>query len=262
MPPDGSFPPGAFSCHRALSSMTRSDFPIDSDGIDSESAAFAERLLAQFLTEPSQVSAPWRRYFNELLRSGRRLPDGRDQPKSLPAQRSPVPTEDGEHPSAIVRPNAHGAVQRLQLDGALLQERVDHLIRAYRVRGHLAARLDPLGLPRPMRPDLSLEAHGLAAADLDRAVSAMWIGVPGVETVRDVVARMWSTYCRYIGVQFMHIDDLACPRLAASSGWRAPRTASRLLAREQLRILTRLTDAVIFEEFIAEAIRRRQKLFA
>jgi 2-oxoglutarate dehydrogenase E1 component len=117
------------------------------------------------------------------------------------------------------------------------------------VRGHLAAKLDPLGLYRPPCPDLSLEAHGLTAADLERPVLATSVGGPRAQTVRDVVARMWSTYCRYIGVQFMHIDD-PVPRDWLQQRMEESENRIHLARGEQLRILTRLTDAVIFEQFV------------
>lgn len=231
--------------------MSRSDLSIDPASFDSDSAAFAERMLAQFLTEPSQVPPSWRRYFTDLLQSGDRPKDGHSAPRIADPGRARRNMARTEAPPAFTEPPgaSDGAARRLHLDGALLQDRIDHLIRAYRVRGHLAARLDPLGLPRPPCPDLSLEAHGLTASDLNRPVSAAWVGGPGAQTVRDVVARMWSTYCRYIGVQFMHIDD------PAARDWlqqRMEETENRIsLSRaEQLRILTRLTDAVIFEQFV------------
>jgi 2-oxoglutarate dehydrogenase E1 component len=234
--------------------MSRSDATIDSNNIDSDSTAFAERLLAQFLTEPSQVPPPWRRYFIELLQSGERPTDGHARPgivhsEVLPPGRLRSESTAAPLAAASLHPASDGAARQLQLDGALLQDRVDHLIRAYRVRGHLAAKLDPLGLPRPPCPDLSLKEHGLTAADLERPVSAAWIGGSGAHTVRDVVARMWSTYCRYIGAQFMHIDDPE-PRDWLQQRMEESENRIPLSRGEQLRILTRLTDAVIFEQFV------------
>ena len=72
---------------------------------------------------------------------------------------------------------------------------------------------------------------------------------PETQTVRDVVERLRNTYCRYIGVQFLHIDD---PAVRNWLQQRMERSENRIrLSRaEQLRILTRLTDAVIFEQFV------------
>jgi 2-oxoglutarate dehydrogenase E1 component len=83
------------------------------------------------------------------------------------------------------------------------------LIRTYRVRGHLAARLDPLGLHHNTVPaDLTPAYHGFSDADLDRPI---WIGgVLGLEraTVREIVAALQADYCGTIGVEYMHINDL------------------------------------------------------
>jgi 2-oxoglutarate dehydrogenase E1 component len=83
------------------------------------------------------------------------------------------------------------------------------LIRTYRVRGHLAARLDPLGLSRmDVPPDLTPAYHGFTNADLDRPI---WIaGALGFEqaTVREIVDVLQETYCGHIGFEYMHISDV------------------------------------------------------
>ncbi len=67
---------------------------------------------------------------------------------------------------------------------AVSQDRVDQLIRAYRVRGHLVAQIDPLGLPRPALPELELGFYGLTEADLDREFSTATIEGPQSMTLR------------------------------------------------------------------------------
>jgi len=83
------------------------------------------------------------------------------------------------------------------------------LIRTYRVRGHLTAKLDPLGLHHsPIPADLTPAYHGFSDADLDRPI---WIGgALGLEraTVREIVACLQANYCGTIGVEYMHINDL------------------------------------------------------
>ena len=83
------------------------------------------------------------------------------------------------------------------------------LIRTYRVRGHLAARLDPLGLHHSELPaDLTPEYHGFTDADLDRPIYLA--GALGFTTasVRQIVQALQSTYCGHIGFEYMHINDL------------------------------------------------------
>jgi len=83
------------------------------------------------------------------------------------------------------------------------------LIRTYRVRGHLAADLDPLGLvKREMPADLTPEFHGFGADSLDRPV---WLGgALGLEkaTVREIVDILRRNYCGHVGLEYMHINDL------------------------------------------------------
>jgi 2-oxoglutarate dehydrogenase E1 component len=83
------------------------------------------------------------------------------------------------------------------------------LIRTYRVRGHLAADLDPLGLAkRDLPADLTPEYHGFTPADLDRPIFLG--GTLGLEigTVREIVAILRANYCGKIGLEYMHINDL------------------------------------------------------
>jgi 2-oxoglutarate dehydrogenase E1 component len=131
-----------------------------------------------------------------------------------------------------------------------LQDRVDQLIRAYRVRGHLIAKFDPLEQPRPPHPELGLEYHGLGEEQLDQVFSSHTLsGCPDHTTLRDILSHLHNTYCRSIGVQYMHIDDV---HIKTWLQQRMESTQNRVvLSRdEQFRILTKLTDAVIFEEFI------------
>src|SRR6476469_4377127 len=83
------------------------------------------------------------------------------------------------------------------------------LIRTYRVRGHLAARLDPLGLSRmDVPPDLTPAYHGFGNSDLDRPI---WIGgALGFQTatVRQIVAVLQSNYCGHVGLEYMHINEV------------------------------------------------------
>ena len=132
---------------------------------------------------------------------------------------------------------------------AILQERVHQLIRNYRVRGHMAARLDPLGLPRATPPELDPAYYGFTESDMDRRFACEAMCGGGTLPLREILERLRNTYCRSIGVQFMHIDDTFVrhwlQERMESSGNRL-----NLSHSEQIRIFTRLTDAVIFEEFV------------
>ena len=84
------------------------------------------------------------------------------------------------------------------------------LIRSYRVRGHLSARLDPLGLTRgEMPPELTPAFHGFAESDMDRPI---WLGgALGFQSasVHQIVAVLEANYCGHVGLEYMHINDLA-----------------------------------------------------
>ena len=83
------------------------------------------------------------------------------------------------------------------------------LIRTYRVRGHLAANLDPLGLlERQLPADLTPEYHGFKEADLDREIYLG--GALGMETgtIRELVTTLRANYCGNVGVEYMHINDV------------------------------------------------------
>ncbi|MSR47334.1 MAG: 2-oxoglutarate dehydrogenase E1 component [Planctomycetes bacterium] len=133
--------------------------------------------------------------------------------------------------------------------GDALQHRVDQIVRNYRVRGHMVATVDPLGLERARPPEIEPSFWGIGPGDLDRTVSRGTIAGDGPFTVRGVIERLADTYCRAIGAQFMHIDDLAV-RHWLQDRMEASRNRIVLGKNEQLRILTRLSDAVIFEEFV------------
>ena len=133
--------------------------------------------------------------------------------------------------------------------GSASQERIDRLIRNYRVRGHRIAEVDPLGLRRLTAPELDLESYGFTDQDRDREFSCSTLCQQGFLTLREIVQRLRATYCRSIGVQFMHIDDPEVREwLQQRMEWN--QNHIELSREEQLRILTRLTDAVVFEQFI------------
>ncbi|MDN5941998.1 MAG: 2-oxoglutarate dehydrogenase E1 component, partial [Nitrospira sp.] len=129
------------------------------------------------------------------------------------------------------------------------QDRVTQLVHAYLTRGHLAAAIDPLAMLRPVHRELDPAFYGFTETDLGRRFSTH--GIPGADILplREIVGRLQAAYCRSIGAQFMHIDD---PERRAWFRHRMETTQNAVYLErdEQLRILTRLTDAVLFEEFI------------
>ncbi len=215
--------------------------------LDTLSLAFVEGLYADYLRDPESVSPDWRSYFEETSHGNG---DGAENGATLNAAFRLGPSFRA--PSLFSAPrlatNGYGVATE-QMNVAILQDRLDQLVRAYRVRGHLIAQIDPLGLPRPELPELDPAFYHFADGDFDRTFSTDTIEGPQQMTLRQIVARLRNTYCRFIGVQFMHMDDLRVRQWLQD---RMERTENRcyLSRKEQLKILKRLTDAVIFEEFI------------
>jgi len=129
------------------------------------------------------------------------------------------------------------------------QDAVDQLIRAYRVRGHLCADLNPLRPVREYHPALLPEHYGFSVEDEELTFSSRTIPGTSYMNLRQIVDHMRRSYCGSIGIQYMHIDDLEIKDWIQEQLEGAGH--ERHLSRdEQLRILTKLTDAEIFEQFI------------
>ena len=125
------------------------------------------------------------------------------------------------------------------------------LIRTYRVRGHLAARLDPLGLSRmDVPPDLTPAYHGFTEADLDRPI--FLFGTLGFEqaSVREIVRVLQETYCGHIGFEYMHISDVEERRFIQERIERAEKTVHFTPEGKQS-ILAKVIQAEQWEKFLA-----------
>jgi 2-oxoglutarate dehydrogenase E1 component len=226
---------------------------------------FVEDQYERWRNNPAGVDPSWAQYFARLhgLPSA---PPFQASAWSQPPPAAALERGDGERGDG----DGNGALQARAASeghfaGALLdlhspaqersqaeelQERVAELINAYRIRGHLFANLDPLGLLQPPPPELELEHFGLSEADLDKSF-ATGDFAPGESelALREIVARLKRTYCRTIGVEYMHGEDPAIKK------WLQERMEStgneaRLSREQKLRILARLTDAETLETFL------------
>ena len=88
-----------------------------------------------------------------------------------------------------------------------LQGRVDSLIYHYRDIGHMAAELDPLGRHRPFPDMLTLESFSLSDANLEDRFDPGTLPLPNPSPLHAIIELLESTYCRHIGVEYMHIQD-------------------------------------------------------
>src|SRR4051794_7370006 len=126
------------------------------------------------------------------------------------------------------------------------------LIRTYRVRGHLAANLDPLGLTRRDVPaDLTPAWHGFTDEDLDRPIFVC--GVLGFETatVREIVRVLQATYCGHIGFEYMHINEVE-ERRFIQGRIESPEETVQFTTEGKQSILTKVIHAEQWEKFLAK----------
>ncbi len=125
--------------------------------------------------------------------------------------------------------------------------RVQELIHAYRVRGHLMADTNPLEYEQRKFVDLDLAAHGLTVWDLDREFATGGFGGVPIATLRDILALLRDSYCRTIGVEYMQIQDPEQRRWLQA---RLERPHAKPDHAEQLRILGRLNAGEAFETYL------------
>jgi multifunctional 2-oxoglutarate metabolism enzyme len=125
--------------------------------------------------------------------------------------------------------------------------RVQELINAFRVRGHLMADIDPLEYRQRSHPDLDISSHGLTFWDLDREFVTGGFGAKKVSLLREILGTLRDAYCRTIGIEYMHIQD------PAQRKWIQDHVEKPYLKPshdEQMRILGKLNEAEAFETFL------------
>ncbi|MGX1097455.1 2-oxoglutarate dehydrogenase E1 component [Amorphus sp. MBR-141] len=229
-------------------------------------AAYLEDLYARYQTDPDSLDAEWRAFFSALK-------DDKNQvlaeARGAPWQRKdwPIPM-NGELVSAFdtdwrpvegvigekIKAKAQEKGVEISEDEALRATRDSvralMMIRAYRVRGHLHADLDPLGIARLEDHDeLKPESYGFTEADLDRPIYID--NVLGLEfaSIREMKAILKRTYCSTIGVEFMHISD------PAEKAWiqeriEGPDKGIEFTDNGKKAILNKLIEADGFEKFL------------
>jgi 2-oxoglutarate dehydrogenase E1 component len=189
-------------------------------------AGYIEDLQARYNADPGSVSAEWQDFFSQLRDDHGDVRSLVDGPAWKPTYVAPhaqpelIAAMDGNW--AKIEKAISGKIQgKAAAAGAAVSEaqvlratrdstRALMMIRAYRVRGHFHADLDPLGLERQTsREELMPETYGFAEEDLDRRIFID--GVLGLEyaTAREILTILKATYCGTIGYEFMHISDPA-----------------------------------------------------
>ena len=171
-------------------------------------STFIEELFERYLQDPQSVDASWREFFRDStagvgaakptaswakvksqvigVADDRVLESGKDKKSPKPEARTPNPEEAERF--------AHDSIRAIMM------------VRAYRVRGHLLANLDPLGLETPAQhPELDPKSYGFTDADMEKEI--FLDGSLGIKKakLKEIVSILRKTYCRNIGLEFMHI---------------------------------------------------------
>ncbi|MEQ1577240.1 MAG: 2-oxoglutarate dehydrogenase E1 component [Hyphomicrobium sp.] len=199
--------------------------------------AYVEEMQARYERNPGAVSDEWRHFFESLQenRPRARAEENAHTERKASGPTWGVPLADlqsngasdellsaltGDYGATELRvrdrlaERAHAAGYEMSPAASLraTQDSIRALmmIRSYRVIGHLAADLDPLGLAdRSVHKELKPETYGFTEADLDRPIFIdRYLGLE-TATVRQILQILRRTYCRKIGVQFMHITSPA-----------------------------------------------------
>src|SRR5665213_1942493 len=192
-------------------------------------ADFLDALYAQYLRDPASVELHWRTLFDSLGGAGDRV--------DTVAQKNPAPL--------ALTPTAPSA------DGAK-QAAVSRLIQIWTNRGHLLAKLDPLGLmQRPKPRVLDLDYFGLGEADLDREffTGSRTAAIPKRLKLRDILAELERIYAGTIGAEFAHVSD-SQERLWLQDEFQAGRVGHNLSTAERRDLLWQLTVAEGLERYL------------
>jgi len=190
----------------------------DATFLTGSNAGFIADLYTRFLDDPQSVDESWRRFVAEI-------------------------EEDHTASTIAVEPEA--------LRGATTDSiRALQLIRAYRVRGHLEADLDPLGLEkRGPYPELDYRSYGFTEADLDREIFINNLLGRERATLREIIAILRKTYCGTVGAEYMHIQ-VPAERAWIQEKFEKPQSRPALSAGIKKEILRTLTRAETFERFL------------
>ncbi len=229
-------------------------------------AGYIDQLYAQFLENPDSIDADWHSYFSQLQDDAgdvaavaRGAPWKRaDWPQrangdlisAFDGNWAPVEAILNDKIAASAKRNDLGVSSEDVQQSTRDSVRALMMIRAFRMRGHLAADLDPLKLTPPQaHPELNPEFYGFEEADMDRPIFIDFVLGLEFATPREMVDILHRTYCSTIGVEFMHISD------GPAKGWiqeriEGPDKGVAFTPEGKKAILNKLLEAEGFEKFI------------
>ena len=231
-------------------------------------AEYLEQLQARWASDPASVDEAWAEFFRQLGDSEMDAKKEAAGPSWARADWPPAPSDDltaaldGQWPAAAEgkaagdKIKAKAAEKGIEVsDEAIKQAVLDSvralmLIRAYRIRGHLAADLDPLGMrDETNHPELDPRSYGFAEADMDRPIFLDQVLGLQIGTMRQIVDIVKRTYCGTFALQYMHISN------PEEAGWLKERIEGYgkeiAFTREGRKaILNKLVEAEGFEKFL------------
>ncbi|MCV6598158.1 MAG: 2-oxoglutarate dehydrogenase E1 component [Mangrovicoccus sp.] len=255
-----------------MTDLSKNDIFHASSFLQGQNAEYIEQLYAQYANDPSSVDAAWAEFFRSLGDAGSDVQAEAAGPSWTRGDWPPQPVDEN---TQALDGNIHGApsmgaegkaagdkikakaaaagveVSSDQLRRAVLDSiRALMLIRAYRIRGHLAADLDPLQMSNnEAHPELDPRAYGFTDADMDRPIFIDKVLGLEIATMRQIVDIVKRTYCGTFALQYMHISD---PEQAAWLKERIEGFDKEItFTREGRRaILNKLVEAEGFEKFL------------
>jgi 2-oxoglutarate dehydrogenase E1 component len=224
-------------------------------------AAFVEDLYARWAGDPSAVEPSWRAFFTSLHEQTDAVKRSADKPAWTPAETAPARTDwlsalDGMWPSVEAKLAAkiverEPAASPMAVRAATLDSlRAIMMIRAYRMRGHLAANLDPLGISEKQdASELDPASYGFAESDFDRPIFLDFVLGLETSTIREILGILRRTYCGDVGVQYMHITN------PDEKAWLQQRIEGRdkeivFTPEGKIAILKKLIETETFERFL------------
>ncbi|HEY0183280.1 MAG TPA: 2-oxoglutarate dehydrogenase E1 component [Rhodopila sp.] len=210
-------------------------------------AAFLADLYARWASDPTSVDPSFADLFAAMNDEARAVLEDASGASWAPR---PSFAGDATTPAAAATKAPAGGLAPDQVRAATIASlRALMLIRSYRVRGHLEAQLDPLGLQIPHKhPELDPASYGFTEADMDKSIFIDNVLGRESATLREIMQILRQTYCGPIGVEFMHIQDPDqkswIQRRVEGAPWHTD-----LGADEKRKVLQQLTEAEGFEVF-------------